>query len=70
MGDDERSGSGKGLWNLRAGLFLLLWYLFSACTLFLNKYILTTLRGDPTLLGTQSPDSNLSVLLFLAIISH
>ena len=41
----------EGLWNIRAFTFLILWYIFSACTLFLNKYILTTLHGDPTLLG-------------------
>jgi len=48
ISDAER----EGLWNVRAIVFLLLWYLFSACTLFLNKYIMTTLHGDPTLLGT------------------
>ena len=41
----------KGLMNPRAMIFLILWYFFSFCTLFLNKYILTTLRGDPTMLG-------------------
>jgi hypothetical protein len=41
----------KGLMNPRAMTFLVLWYFFSFCTLFLNKYILTTLRGDPTMLG-------------------
>lgn len=40
-----------GLLNIRAIIFLLLWYLFSGCTLFLNKYILTFLKGDPTILG-------------------
>ena len=40
-----------GLFNVRAFTFLLLWYFFSACTLFLNKYILATLKSDPTLLG-------------------
>lgn len=42
---------GEGLWNVRAFTFLILWYLFSGCTLFLNKYIMTTLHGDPTFLG-------------------
>ncbi|CAG7826721.1 unnamed protein product [Allacma fusca] len=42
----------EGLWNIRAFTFLILWYIFSGCTLFLNKYIMTTLNGDPTLLGT------------------
>lgn len=41
----------QGLLNIRAFLFLVLWYFFSFCTLFLNKYILATLKGDPTLLG-------------------
>ncbi|RZC39436.1 TPT and/or UAA domain containing protein [Asbolus verrucosus] len=40
-----------GLANLRAIIFLLLWYFFSGCTLFLNKYILTYLNGNPTVLG-------------------
>ncbi|XP_071052705.1 solute carrier family 35 member E2A-like isoform X2 [Onthophagus taurus] len=43
----------KGLFNGRAILFLLLWYLFSGCTLFLNKYILTYLNGNPTVLGAS-----------------
>lgn len=42
----------KGLLNVRAIVFLLLWYIFSGCTLFLNKYILTYLNGNPTVLGT------------------
>lgn len=42
---------GDGLMNVRAFSFLILWYLFSGCTLFLNKYILTSLHGDPTFLG-------------------
>ncbi|GJQ67303.1 hypothetical protein Trydic_g8203 [Trypoxylus dichotomus] len=41
----------KGLLNIRAIVFLLLWYIFSGCTLFLNKYILTYLNGNPTVLG-------------------
>ena len=35
----------------RAFTFLVLWYIFSAFTLFLNKYILSTMKGDPMLLG-------------------
>ncbi|CAD5112684.1 DgyrCDS1904 [Dimorphilus gyrociliatus] len=42
----------EGLCHPRPMLFLILWYFFSACTLFLNKYILTTLKGEPYLLGT------------------
>lgn len=41
----------QGLLNVRALFFLTLWYFFSGCTLFLNKYILTYMNGDPTLLG-------------------
>ncbi|XP_065163807.1 solute carrier family 35 member E2A-like [Atheta coriaria] len=41
----------SGLLNIRAITFLLLWYIFSGCTLFLNKYILTYLNGNPTVLG-------------------
>lgn len=40
-----------GLFNVRALIFLLLWYIFSGCTLFLNKYILTFMNGNPTVLG-------------------
>jgi len=47
--EDEK----EGLRNPRAMLFLAIWYFFSFCTLFLNKYILSTLRGDPTLLGAM-----------------
>ncbi|KAL4221574.1 hypothetical protein ACF0H5_019831 [Mactra antiquata] len=47
--DDEKAG----LANPRAMFFLILWYFFSFCTLFLNKYILSTLRGDPTMLGAM-----------------
>ena len=45
--DDEK----LGLCNARAFFFLILWYIFSAFTLFLNKYILATLKGDPAVLG-------------------
>lgn len=40
-----------GLTSIRAIIFLLLWYFFSGCTLFLNKYILTYQNGNPTVLG-------------------
>lgn len=43
--------TGQGLFDVRALFFLVLWYFFSGCTLFLNKYILTYMNGDPTLLG-------------------
>lgn len=42
-----------GLLNPRALLFLTLWYVFSGCTLFLNKYILSYMEGNPTILGKQ-----------------
>lgn len=43
-----------GLFNPRALLFLTLWYVFSGCTLFLNKYILSYMEGDPTILGKRT----------------
>lgn len=43
--------SKAGLTSIRAITFLLLWYFFSGCTLFLNKYILTYQNGNPTVLG-------------------
>jgi hypothetical protein len=53
-GDDCLSVSSKeGLLNVRAIFFLVLWYFFSGCTLFLNKYILSYMKGDPTILGTS-----------------
>ncbi|KAK7497940.1 hypothetical protein BaRGS_00010811 [Batillaria attramentaria] len=42
-----------GLRDVRAFTFLVLWYIFSAFTLFLNKYILATLKGEPMLLGAM-----------------
>ena len=48
---NETEDEKRGLMNVRALTFLVLWYIFSFCTLFLNKYILTTLGGDATLLG-------------------
>ncbi|XP_076472461.1 solute carrier family 35 member E2A-like [Babylonia areolata] len=42
-----------GLRDVRAFTFLVLWYIFSAFTLFLNKYILTTLMGDAMMLGVM-----------------
>lgn len=47
----EADNDKSGLANVRAIIFLLLWYFFSGCTLFLNKYILTYLNGNPTILG-------------------
>lgn len=49
--EPEPVDSKNGLLNVRAIVFLLLWYIFSGCTLFLNKYILTYLNGNPTVLG-------------------
>lgn len=45
--DEEKDG----LLNPHAVCFLIIWYIFSFCTLFLNKYIMSTLGGDPTVLG-------------------
>lgn len=50
-GDDINISSKEGLFNVRAVFFLVLWYFFSGCTLFLNKYILSYMKGDPTILG-------------------
>ncbi|XP_056652004.1 solute carrier family 35 member E2B [Monodelphis domestica] len=41
----------SGIWNARALLYLTLWFFFSFCTLFLNKYILSLLEGEPSMLG-------------------
>ncbi|XP_078805869.1 solute carrier family 35 member E2A isoform X2 [Oryzias latipes] len=41
----------SGTWNLRSMTYLALWYFFSFCTLFLNKYILSLLEGEPSMLG-------------------
>lgn len=46
--------SKAGLTSIRATIFLLLWYFFSGCTLFLNKYILTYQNGNPTVLGESN----------------
>lgn len=49
----QEFGDAKGgLLNCRAFFFLILWYFFSGCTLFMNKYILEYMQADPTLLGT------------------
>ena len=49
--DKGKDNEKLGILHPRAFTFLMLWYFFSACTLFLNKYILATLKSDPTLLG-------------------
>ncbi|XP_063799060.1 solute carrier family 35 member E2B [Pseudophryne corroboree] len=43
--------SDRGVCNSRALIYLSLWFFFSFCTLFLNKYILTLLEGEPSMLG-------------------
>ncbi|XP_039767979.1 solute carrier family 35 member E2A isoform X2 [Ornithorhynchus anatinus] len=43
--------SDSGIWNSHALLYLVLWFFFSFCTLFLNKYILSLLEGEPSMLG-------------------
>lgn len=53
----------SGLLSIRALVFLLLWYIFSGCTLFLNKYILTYLNGNPTVLGKYNIPSIIKLLL-------
>jgi len=51
-GEGGGGNTDLGLCNVMAVWYLILWYFFSGCTLFLNKYILTSLDGDPVLLGT------------------
>lgn len=46
--------SKDGLLNVRALFYLCLWYIFSAGTLFSNKYILANLHSNPSLLGKLS----------------
>ncbi|XP_012892630.1 PREDICTED: solute carrier family 35 member E2-like [Dipodomys ordii] len=43
--------SDLGVWSSRALLYLTLWFFLSFCTLFLNKYILSLLEGEPSMLG-------------------
>uniref|UniRef100_A0A4W3HNX3 Solute carrier family 35 member E2A n=1 Tax=Callorhinchus milii TaxID=7868 RepID=A0A4W3HNX3_CALMI len=43
--------SDAGVWSVKSLMYLSLWYFFSFCTLFLNKYILTLLEGEPGILG-------------------
>lgn len=43
----------SGVWNWRSMTYLGLWYFFSFCTLFLNKYILSLLEGEPSMLGKE-----------------
>ncbi|XP_054440109.1 solute carrier family 35 member E2B [Pteronotus mesoamericanus] len=43
--------SDLGVWSSRALLYLALWFFLSFCTLFLNKYILSLLEGEPSMLG-------------------
>jgi solute carrier family 35 protein E2 len=43
--------SDLGVWSSRALIYLSLWFFFSFCTLFLNKYILSLLEGEPSMLG-------------------
>lgn len=44
--------SDLGIWSSHALIYLTLWFFFSFCTLFLNKYILSLLEGEPSMLGT------------------
>ena len=59
----------EGLFNVRALTLLALWYFFSFCTLFLNKYILSFMQGEPTLLGmlflfSSAYTDNFNILYF------
>lgn len=46
--------SDLGVWSSRALIYLTLWFFFSFCTLFLNKYILSLLEGEPSMLGNAA----------------
>ena len=46
----------------RAIVFLLLWYFWSGCTLFLNKYVVFFMKGDPIFLGMHFMIFNYSPL--------
>lgn len=46
--------SDLGIWNSHALIYLTLWFFFSFCTLFLNKYILSLLEGEPSMLGNPA----------------
>jgi len=48
---EKKSVSDSGLRNPWACSYLALWYFFSGCTLFFNKYILSYMGGEPVLLG-------------------
>lgn len=45
----------EGLMTPKALLVLGLWYFFSFVTLFLNKYILTTLKAEAVFFGERHP---------------
>ena len=49
-GGRQISSTDSGLRNVRAMWYLCLWYFFSGCTFFLNKYIMISLGRGPTLL--------------------
>lgn len=43
-----------GLRHPTAIVLMVLWYIFSAFNLFINKYVISYLKGDPALLGMYS----------------
>ncbi len=45
------TGGKTGLRHPAAIILMVLWYMFSAFNLFVNKYIISYLKGDPALLG-------------------
>lgn len=49
--ESEAKPANSTIWGIRIIVCLVLWYFFSFTTLFLNKYILSTYGGDPTMLG-------------------
>ena len=51
----------------RAIMFLLLWYFWSGCTLFLNKYVVFFMKGDPIFLGMVDSHSDIQIFLQLVL---
>lgn len=49
----EHNNENTGLCNRRVFIFLGVWYIFSFFTLFMNKYIMSTLQGEPTVVGAM-----------------
>ena len=62
----NNNSGGGGVWHPKAVLFLLLWYFWSGCTLFLNKYVVFYMKGDSIFLGKTTISH--SVVIILAVL--